>query len=540
MSTTGAPYNIKGAAHRISYGYDEVLDEATRLKQERRAFTMDQFVRPDHPSKCTWTRTSKQEDSPHYKAKWEPPKKIMPNALHIIGHTPMVRLNKIPQSLGVKCEILAKCEFFNPGGSVKDRIGYRMVVEAERAGKLEPGCTLIEPTSGNTGIGIALAGAIKGYKCIIVMPEKMSNEKVDVLRALGAKIIRTPTEAAFDSPEGLLATAQKLQKQIPNSHILNQYTNPGNPLAHYDTTAEEIYHQCDGKIDMVVMGAGTGGTVTGVGRRLKELLPNLKFVAVDPHGSILAQPESLNKSDVTYYEVEGIGYDFIPTVLDRSVVDQWIKIGDMDAFPMARRLIREEGLLCGGSSGAALSAAIKVAKELKEGQRCVVLLPDGVRNYMTKFLDDHWMEARHFKEPENTENHWWWNNKVSALTLESPVVVGPSTTCLMVLNKMKKQGIDQIPVEDKGVVIGMATITNLMSLMINNKVQANDPISKAINKKFIRVTPDSILGLVARVLEKEPFVLVTSRDAATPQKETINGIVTNIDLLNYITQNKGN
>ena len=262
---------------------------------------------------------------------------FLPNVLEFIGNTPLIQINKIGQSEGLECTLLAKCEFFNAGGSVKDRIAKRMVEDAEKAGLLKPGDTIIEPTSGNTGIGLALAAAVKGYRCIIVLPEKMSAEKVDTLRALGAEIVRTPTSATFDSPESHISVAQRLNNQIPNSIILDQYRNPGNPLAHYDTTAEEIIEQCGGKVDMVVLGAGTGGTVSGIGRKLKEKCPECIVVGVDPEGSILAQPEEINKSDVTYYEVEGTGYDFIPTVLDRSVVDEWMKSNDRDSFTMSRR-----------------------------------------------------------------------------------------------------------------------------------------------------------------------------------------------------------
>ncbi len=243
---------------------------------------------------------------------------------------------------------MAKCEYFNAGGSVKDRIGKRMVEDAEKSGRIKKGDTLIEPTSGNTGIGLALAAAVKGYKMIITLPEKMSQEKVDVLKALGAQIIRTPTEAAWDSPESHIGVAKKLHKEIPNSHILDQYSNPSNPLAHYDGTAEEIIQQCDGNVDMVVITAGTGGTLTGIARKIKEKAPQCKVIAVDPDGSILALPESLNGA-IHSYKVEGIGYDFIPTVLDRSseLVDKWYKSFDKESFVMARRLIKEEGLLCG-------------------------------------------------------------------------------------------------------------------------------------------------------------------------------------------------
>ncbi|KAI7904866.1 cystathionine-beta Synthase [Cokeromyces recurvatus] len=340
----------------------------------------------------------------NHKYNSSPAPKISNTILDNIGRTPLVRINKIAKEEGLKCELLAKCEYFNAGGSVKDRIANRMIEEAEKAGILIPGVsTIIEPTSGNTGIGLALAGAVKGYRVIITLPEKMSKEKVDVLKGLGAEIIRTPTEAAWDAPESHIGVARKLRDEIPNAVILDQYCNPYNPVAHYDTTAEEILEQCDGKIDMLVAGAGTGGTITGIAQKLKEKCPNIKIVGVDPVGSLLALPESLN-GEVGSYQVEGIGYDFIPDVLKRNLIDVWIKSEDKPSFLMARRLIREEGLLCGGSSGTAMYAAVQAAKELKEGQRCVVILPDSIRNYMTKFLSDDWMRERGFldEEPKKT------------------------------------------------------------------------------------------------------------------------------------------
>lgn len=309
--------------------------------------------------------------------------------LETIGRTPLVRLNRVGSNL--PCTMWAKCEYMNPGGSVKDRIGYNMVLEAEKSGRIKKGDTLIEPTSGNTGIGLALAGAVRGYRIIITMPEKMSREKQVVLEALGAEIIRTPTEAAWDSPESHIGVAKKIQRETPNSHILDQYSNPANPDAHYKFTGQEILDDLDNKVDMIVIGAGTGGTITGVARKLKEANPNCIVVGADPVGSILAGGDH-----IASYKVEGIGYDFVPDVLDRSLVDVWVKTNDQESFTVARRLIREEGLLCGGSCGSAMMAALEAAPRLKAGQNCVVLLSDGVRNYMSKFIDDRWMRENEF------------------------------------------------------------------------------------------------------------------------------------------------
>jgi len=314
---------------------------------------------------------------------------LLNNILEAVGQTPIVRLQRVGAEL--PCELYAKCEFLNPGGSVKDRIGVKMVEEAEKSGRIKPGDILIEPTSGNTGIGIALAGAVKGYKVIITMPEKMSHEKQVVLEALGAEIYRTPTEAAFDDPESHISVAKKLNEELPNSHILDQYSNPANPGAHYEHTAQEILDDMGDDLAMVVMGVGTGGTITGVAKRLKEANPKIQIIGVDPIGSILG-----GGTEVKSYFVEGIGYDFFPDVLDNELIDEYVKINDQNSFTVARRLIKEEGLLVGGSSGSAVWAALQVAKRLKEGDKCLVLLPDSIRNYLTKFVDNSWMKEQGF------------------------------------------------------------------------------------------------------------------------------------------------
>jgi len=309
--------------------------------------------------------------------------------LDAVGNTPIVKLNKIGKELN--CSLYGKCEFLNPGGSIKDRIGKHMIEQAEKDGQIKPGDTLIEPTSGNTGIGMALTAAVKGYKMIITMPEKMSKEKEVVLKALGAEIVRTPTEAAWDDPESHIEIAKKLNKKIKNSHILDQYSNVNNPDAHYKYTAEEILNEFNNDLDMIVMGVGTGGTITGIAKKIKNISKKTKIIGVDPHGSILGGGE-----DIFSYKVEGIGYDFFPKVLNNDLVDQYIKINDKDSFIMARRIIKEEGLLVGGSSGGAVWAALKVAKDLTEDQKCLVILPDSIRNYLTKFIDDDWMLKNNF------------------------------------------------------------------------------------------------------------------------------------------------
>lgn len=311
---------------------------------------------------------------------------IIKNILQAIGKTPVVQLNVVGAEL--RCILYGKCEFLNPGGSVKDRIALAMIEQAEQMGVIQPGDTLIEATSGNTGIGVALVGAIKGYKVIITMPDKMSQEKEVVLSALGAKIFRTPAHVAFDHPDSHIALAKRLNQEIPHSFILDQYANDANVQVHYEQTAEEILVDVP-DVNMVVMGVGTGGTITGVAKKLKLINPDIQIIGVDPVGSILGGGDGVKP-----YLVEGIGYDFFPPVLDNRLVDRYIKTNDKDSFLMGRRLIREEGLLVGGSSGAAVWAALQAARDLPIEAHCVVLLPDTARNYISKFISDVWMEEK--------------------------------------------------------------------------------------------------------------------------------------------------
>ena len=306
--------------------------------------------------------------------------------LDVVGNTPLVRLGRVERSEGIRARVLAKLEYMNPGGSVKDRPAMKMLEVAEKEGLLEPGGTVVEPTSGNTGAGLALAAAIRGYRCICVMPDKVSKEKQDFLKALGAEIVVTPTALTPDDPDSYYAVAERLAREIPGGFKPGQYENPANPLSHYETTGPEIWSQTKGRITHFVAGMGTCGTITGVGRYLKEQSPEVRIVGADPEGSIFSDPD-----DVHTYAVEGVGEDFYPGNYDPEVVDQIIQVTDRESFLMTRRLMTDEGLFVGGSCGMAVVAAVRAAKDLPENAVMVVLLPDTGRNYVSKVFDDDWL-----------------------------------------------------------------------------------------------------------------------------------------------------
>ena len=445
---------------------------------------------------------------------------IYDSILDAIGKTPMVRLKNIGRETG--CEFLAKCEYLNAGGSVKDRIGKRMLEEAQRAGRIKPGDTLIEPTSGNTGIGLALAAAIYGYRMIITMPEKMSREKQVVLEALGAEIIRTPTEAAWDAPESHIGVAKQLKEILPNAHILDQYANPDNPLAHYHGTAEEILQQTDGKLDLCVMTAGTGGTVTGIAKKLKEKVKGVRIIGVDPVGSILAGPGPIGT-----YKVEGIGYDFIPKVLDRGLVDEWVKTEDRPSFLMARKLIRQEGLLCGGSSGSAMWAAREMAKKYGPNKRIVVLLPDSVRNYMTKFMDPQWMKENGFTESA------WETNSIGDTLRQLPrrklVTCSSADTIADSVMQMKEHGISQLPVVDDGRLVGIVTESDVLGKLVEGRATLASSVAEVMFRKVVTVKPNDDASKLVEIFGKGLVGLVVD-DAGTLQ-----GIITKLDLVDLLT-----
>lgn len=317
------------------------------------------------------------------------------NILELIGNTPLVKLTRV--AAGIKATILAKLEFMNPGGSVKDRIAVYMVEKAIKNGLLKPGGTIIESTSGNTGIGLAMYAAVKGFKAIFTIPDKMSQEKINLLKAFGAKVIICPTNVPPNSPESYYEVAKRLAKEIPNSYFVNQYHNEDNVEAHYITTGPEIWAQTGGKIDYLIAGAGTGGTISGVGKFLKEKNPNVKVIAVDPIGSVYHDWFKYKKlTEPKVYMVEGIGEDMLCETMHFEVIDDIIQVSDAEAFHMARKLAREEGILAGGSSGAAVHAAIKVARNLPKDKVVVVILPDTGRNYISKIFNDEWMKEKGF------------------------------------------------------------------------------------------------------------------------------------------------
>ncbi|VBB86321.1 Putative cystathionine beta-synthase [Podospora comata] len=504
---------------------------------------------------------------------------IKMSATELIGNTPLVRLNKIPQSLGIECEVYAKVELFNAGGSVKDRIALRMIEEAEKSGRIKPGDTLIEPTSGNTGIGLALVGAIKGYKTIITLPEKMSAEKVSVLRALGATIIRTPTQAAWDSPESHIGVARRLLKEIPNSHILDQYTNVDNPRAHEFGTAEEIWAQTGGNITAIVAGAGTGGTISGIAKGLRKHNKNIKVIAADPHGSILAVPESLNEEKANLpYKVEGIGYDFIPDVLDRELVDKWYKTDDRESFKLARRLIAEEGLLVGGSSGSAMAAMLKAVKDFgfKKGDVVVVVLPDSIRSYLSKFADDDWLAANDLLPNDDTnvsggdaasatphtpsQNDPYGGATVRALRLKPVSSVLADSPCTEAIEMMRDKGFDQLPVltPTGGKLAGLVTLGNMLSYISKGRVSPKCPVSDVMfnfkridevvtdprefgselknkKRKFVEITMDTPLSALSRFLEWNSAAIVTEKAEGGSKPVAV---VTKVDLLTYMVKHK--
>ncbi|MHB1005988.1 MAG: cystathionine beta-synthase [Chloroflexota bacterium] len=444
--------------------------------------------------------------------------KYASSVLETIGRTPLVRLARVVDD--VKPLVLAKVEFFNPGGSVKDRVGLVMVEAAEREGLLHPGSTIVEATAGNTGVGLALAAAVKGYRCIFVMPDKMSDDKVNLLRAYGAEVVITPTNVPPDSPESYNGVADRLAREIPNAFRPNQFANQNNPRAHYETTGPEIWEDTEGKVDVLVAGMGTGGTISGTGRYLKERKPGVVVVGADPEGSILSgdSPRS--------YKVEGIGEDFIPATFDRQVVDDFVRVSDAESFLTARRLAREEGLLVGGSAGTAVAAALKYAQRLDASKVVVVILPDTGRNYLSKLYSDRWMEANGYplERKGAASVAQVLQSKAEPARL---VAVSPDDSPLQAAEAMERHGISQIPVIDGERVVGSITEATLARLLVDGVERLPSRVGEVMGKPLPVVDADAELAEAYRLLLAGHPGLMVAR-AGRPL-----GIITRIDLVHY-------
>jgi cystathionine beta-synthase len=448
----------------------------------------------------------------------------------------MVRLNRVPRDEGIACEVLGKCEFMNPANSVKDRISCEMFLAAEKEGKIKPGDTVIEATSGNAGIGLAMMAACKGYKMLITIPEKNAGEKFSVLNALGATIVPTPNEVKTFEEGSHYMLARKLQKEIPNSHLLNQYTNPNNPGAHYRTTGQEIFDQCGGKIDYVFIGVGTGGTVSGISKKLKELDPNIKVIGIDPMGSIMAEPPELNSQPKGYF-VEGIGHDFVPESLDRTLIDTWMKSDDPESLRLARDLIRKEGLLCGASSGAVMEGMIKYLKshglDKKKDLRCVVMLADSIRNYLSKFCSNEWMVKKGFMEPSclAQKNHLLYGQSVSDLELKKIPFYDERLTVGDCLDAFSREET-AIPLVNDGKLKGIVTRSSVLTGLTNRRFTSSHSAMKAITKDFALVDYDTDLSVIDSLLKTDEVVFV-QRMADKSRIQELFGI-TKLDLLRLL------
>ena len=450
------------------------------------------------------------------------------SVLETIGWTPLIRLNRVTR--GVRTPVYAKAEFFNPGGSVKDRIGMPIIERAEREGRLRPGGTIVEGTSGNTGIGLAIAAILKGYRCIFTMPDKMSQEKVRLLKAFGAEVIVTPTAVPPDHPDNYVMMAKRIAHETPNAILANQFYNDANSAAHYETTGPEIWEQSEGRVTHFVSAAGTGGTITGVGRYLKEKNPKIQIISGDPVGSILAEmwrTKGENKPEGTPYKVEGIGQDKIPGTLDMSVIDDFMTVTDKEAFAMARRLTREEGLFVGGSSGLIVHVALHVARRVDDPEACIVtILPDTGERYLSKLYSDEWMRENQLLDADRT-------TLASVLSAKPPtgqpvVSVAPGTTVRQALRLMSLHDVSQLPIMEGGNCVGSVSDWSLSAKSLDDTKILDTTVSAVMDPPFPMVDAQQPVDAIAKLLSKSnPAVLVRSNG-------TVLGIVTRSDMLSYL------
>ncbi len=445
-----------------------------------------------------------------------------------VGNTPIVRLNKVTKDLPAGIEIYVKCEYLNPGGSHKDRLAWNLLRRAEEAG-LEPGGTIVEATSGNTGASLALLAAVRGYKCIFVMPDKMSQEKVQNLRAFGAKVVMCPTAVDADDPRSYYKVSRRIADETPNSFYANQYHNPANPESHYLWTGPEIWKQTKGDFDAFVAGLGTGGTVSGTGKYLKEKKPGIKIVGVDPVGSLYYDFVKTGRITKPFsYKVEGIGEDFFPTTMNLKILDDIVRVDDRECFYMTRAMTRDEGLFVGGSGGAAVAGALKWARGQKKGPlKILVFLCDGGQKYVSKIFNDDWMRENGFLEDSpgigTVDDILQLRNKRKIVTTTSTAKVKD------VITTLKQLGISQLPVVDKGKLKGIISEVDLLRHMVSGPKTASATIGALLESDYATVTPDTKIELLQGVLADARAAIVT-------EGESVVGIVTKIDLIEYLAK----
>ncbi|ABX06354.1 cystathionine beta-synthase [Herpetosiphon sp.] len=443
--------------------------------------------------------------------------------LDAIGNTPLVRLNRVNR--GVRAQVLAKVEYMNPGGSVKDRIGIAMIEDAERSGRLKPGGTIVEPTSGNTGAGLAIAAAIRGYKTIFVMPDKMSDEKIRYLRALGAKVVITPTAVEPDDPRSYYSVSKRLAEETPNAILAGQYWNQANPEAHYRTTGPEIWRQTAGKIDAFIAGMGTGGTISGTAKFLKEQNPNIQVVGIDPVGSLYTEYFRTGQLGPAFgYKVEGVGEDFLPTTMHFQYVDDVVQVGDKESFVMTRRMVREEGLFVGGSCGMAVAGAMRWlrAQNWDESKTAVILLPDSGVRYISKIFSDDWMRENGFLESEPI-------SQLLDIRPRSVISAKATHTVAQVIQDMKANDISQMPVvRDDGTLVGLITEVDLLDYLLSGAGQMDHQISDIVSSAVATVGPDTSIDALTEVFSRGQVGVVVD------ESDVVRGIITKIDMIDYL------